>query len=105
MLITAVVSVYNTREFLKSARSARGVVIDLNHGPAHPQVEFVLPSGQKTEFPANGWISYRKGDEVEVLYVVDENGLPDPHLNDRGDLWYFAVSQTGLGLVFVIAAW
>jgi hypothetical protein len=103
MLLTAVVSVFSTREFVKSAQSARGIVKELNHGSAHPQIEFVLPSGERTEFPANGWISYQKGDDVEVLYVIDENGLLDARLNDRGDLWYSAVSQVGLGLVFVVA--
>ena len=102
MLLTAGVSVWNTRQFMKSAQRADGVVKELNHGPAHPQVEFELPSGQREEFPANGWISYRKGQRVEGLYLLDERGVSEARLSDSGDLWYSAVSRTGMGLVFLI---
>ena len=101
MLLTAVVSTYSTVTFLKSAQRAQGVVKELNHGRAHPHMEFLLPSGEKREFAASGGISYDKGQEAQVLYVLDKDGLPDARLNDRGDLWYSAVGRAGLGLVFV----
>lgn len=102
MLFTAVVSLWNTTQFVTSARRAGGIVRELNHGPAHPQIEFKLPSGESEEFPGTGWISYRKGQRAEVLYTLDEQGVSETHLNDAGDLWYSAVSRAGMGLVFLI---
>lgn len=102
MLLSAVMNAWSTHRFIKSARRANGVVKELSHGPAHPLIEFHLPSGEAHEFPANGWISYAKGNSVQVLYALDDEGLPDARLNDGGDLWYAAVSRSGLGLVFLI---
>ena len=102
MLVTAAASVWFTSQFRKTAQRADGVVKELNHGPAHPQIEFKLPSGETHEFPANGWISYRQGQRAKVLYTMDQEGVDEARLDDGGDLWYSAVSRTGLGLVFLV---
>lgn len=102
LVLLAVGNAWFTRQFVKTAQRADGVVKELSHGPAHPLIEFKLPSGETQEFPANGWISYRKGQAAKVLYTLDAEGLDKARLDDAGDLWYTAVTQTALGLVFVV---
>lgn len=61
MLLSAVVNAWSTHRFIKSARRADGIVKELSHGPAHPLIEFHLPSGEAHEFPANGGSPTPKG--------------------------------------------
>jgi hypothetical protein len=86
----------DTRDFVRHARKAEGIVIALNAGPAHPQVEYADETGTKFTMPGRGWISYRRGDRVAVLYLVN-----DPHheskIDDPGALWDFVAIFSGLG--------
>jgi hypothetical protein len=61
LLLGAAGSAWSTRGFVQRATRADAVVIALNAGSAHPQVQFELPSGEKLSFPAGGFISYNMG--------------------------------------------
>jgi hypothetical protein len=91
-----------TRQFVREAAVATGVVTKLNAGGSHPDIEFTTPTGQKMSYAQGGWISgYKPGDRVRVLYRP-----ADPHatasIDATGALW-FAPGLTGLlGFAFIL---
>ena len=101
VLLTLVFDIWSTRRFVSNATRADGVVIELNAGTAHPQVEFSLPSGEKVSFPANGFISYGMGKHAKVLYLPDDP-YTSARLDDFGDLWTGKILQAVLGFVFLV---
>jgi hypothetical protein len=94
LLAISLIQAQSTRRFVREAASAPGVVAKLNSGGAHPEIEFTTPTGEKVSFAEGGWISYKPGDQVRVLYRA-----LDPHrhaaLDDPGALW-FGTGVTGL---------
>jgi hypothetical protein len=92
----------DTRDFVRDARRTEGVVIALNEGPAHPEIEYADETGRKFTMPGGGWISYRRGDRVGVLYLPN-----DPHhesrIDDPGALWDLAAVFGGLGAAALVA--
>jgi hypothetical protein len=86
----------DTRDFVRHARRTEGTVVALNAGPAHPEIEYTDETGEKLTTPASGWISYRRGDRVGVLYLPN-----DPHhkskVDDPGALWDVPTGFGGLG--------
>jgi hypothetical protein len=100
LAVITVVDAWSTREFIRSAQRADGVVTELNAGAAHPQVQFQLPSGEKVEFPASGDISYSKAQRAPVLYLP-EDPFRSARLDDFGDLWMPMIIRTGMALVFI----
>lgn len=91
----------DTRDFVRNARRTEGTVIALNAGPAHPEIEYADETGQKFTMPGAGWISYRRGDRVGVLYLPN-----DPHhrskIDDPGALWDLAAVFGGLGAAALV---
>jgi hypothetical protein len=109
LLLLAAFSAWRTRSFVQRAARADGVVVSLNAGSAHPEVEFTLPNGEKVTFPASGFISYTKGQHATVLYLTDDPSL-SPRLDDFGQLWVphiiqlvFALVALGFGLRALLA--
>jgi hypothetical protein len=93
----------DTRDFLRRAVSADGVVTRLNAGGAHPEVQFTAANGQTFEYPQGGAIGgYERGQRVRVLYISDDISNT-ACLDDPGALWFDAGIMAGLGLAFVFA--
>jgi hypothetical protein len=97
LLLLGVFTALRTRSFVERAARADGVVVSLNAGSAHPEVEFALPSGEKVTFPASGFISYSKGQRATVLYL-SEDPSRSPRLDDFGQLWMPHVIQFAFAL-------
>ena len=93
----AVFTAYDRIVFLRNAAEGDGVVVSLNAGSAHANVELTTLRGQQIQFSANGWISYRVHDRVRVVYDPE-----DPErtacVNDAGALWFAPSFVGGLGL-------
>jgi hypothetical protein len=100
-LLVSGVSALSTRAFVDRATRAEGVVVSLNAGSAHPQVEFALPSGEKLSFPAGGFISYNKGERAKVLYRP-EAPSETARLDDFGELWLPDLASALLGSVVLL---
>jgi Protein of unknown function (DUF3592) len=107
LLVASFVLANGTREFLRNAAVASGVVIDARSGTNHPLIEFELPSGEKAAFATGGWISgYKVGRQVRVLYRP-ESPVATARLDDPGTVWFgtgaTAVFGTGQLLVGLLA--
>lgn len=86
--------------FLSGADIAPGMVISLNAGGAHPQIEFVAADGKTYRYPQGGMIyGYRTGQAVQVLYLHEDPRMTAV-INDTGAIWGPAVlvALIGLGL-------
>lgn len=90
------------RSFLARASLAEGVVSDLYSGAAHLLISFSDKAGQTYDFYTSGWISYRKGQRVRVLYLPD-NPKRSAQLDDAGALWFTPLLLGMLGLLHVSA--
>lgn len=97
LIITTFV-IADKRQFLASAQRAPGVVERLSAGNAHPNIRFTSPQGRSIAFPEGGWISARKGQQVQVLFLAE-----DPErtacLDDPGAIWFGPSMLGGLGLL------
>ena len=102
LLIAAITTGLTRRAFVREAESAEGVVVQLNAGGSHPQIEFAAKSGQQISYPQGGLIfGYRIGDRVRVLYRPE-----DPRgtacVDTLGAVWSAQLFLGGLGLLCVI---
>lgn len=102
LLVQAALSARETQAYLKAAVRTSGVVSDLGAGPAHPLVEFALPSGETLTFAEGGNISYRKGDRVPVVYLPREPET-SAHIDDPGALWFETQLSATIGIGLCIA--
>ncbi|MFB9126856.1 DUF3592 domain-containing protein [Paraburkholderia dipogonis] len=89
-----IVSTHSTLHFLDLANKAPGVVVALNAGGSHPQIEFINSNGRRVSYPQEGLISgYKIGDKVTVLYLADSPN-PQATIDKPGAIWelpfYFA---------------
>lgn len=98
--LTVIASVWGTYRFILKAIRTEAVVIALNAGSAHPQVEFELPSGEKISFPAGGLISYNRGERAKVLYMP-EAPVETVRLDDFGALWLPIILRAVLASMFL----
>ena len=109
MLAGALYWFQTTRAFVAAAALAQGIVIDLeasrsdNSTTWRPVVRFNLPEGRAIQFSSNvssNPPSYRKGEQVEVLYQPSQ---PDKaKINSFGPLWGGPLIVGGLGAVFFL---
>ena len=103
VMIASIVGAVFTRQFVGSAKSAAGVVMQLNAGGSHPQVEFTTDAGEVVSYAQNGMIAnYRQGDAVEVLYNPQQPR--EAAVNNFWALWGFTILEFALGAVFVVMA-
>jgi len=103
LLVAAVGMGLSARGFNARAASAPGVVIRLNAGGSHPEIEFTAASGETISFPQGGLIfGYRPGQKVRVLY-----GPEDPRgtacIDAFGALWFAPLVLVTLGIGMIIA--
>jgi len=97
----AVAGVVSTRDFLRTAARAPGIVTRLNAGGFHPEIQFTVASGQRVQYPQGGMIkSYHAGESVFVLYDPHHPGQ-DPRLDTFGALWMDWITLFGMGAVFI----
>lgn len=84
------VSIQSTQQFLDAALKARGVVVALNAGGSHPQVEFTNIKGEQISYPQGGFIfGYRVGDKVTVFYL---DNSPNPQADRFGAVWESSIA-------------
>jgi hypothetical protein len=96
-LMMVSVSIVGTLRLLRSGQRAKGSVTALYAGPAHPRVEFVAKDGSTVVFPGNGYVSYRVGDAVNVVYAP-ESPANSAVLEEPGALWMLDASSGMLGV-------
>jgi hypothetical protein len=95
LLSISAVTASSTRDFLKEAVVADGVVTALVAGPSHPDIQFRTVTGETITYSQGGWIGgYKEGQRVRIFYLPE-----DPHgsacVDDPGALW-FVSGGTGL---------
>jgi hypothetical protein len=98
-----------TRNFVRSAATADGVVIEnvwsrstnSSSGTYHPRVRFRTPRGQEIDFVSDTGstpASFRVHDNVQVFY--DPENPTKASINSFGSLWMLPLIFSGLGSVF-----
>jgi hypothetical protein len=101
LLVAAVLMARSTVRFTRTAARASGIVIALNAGGSHPEVQFTSKDGQRVRYPQGGMISgYRAGDRVTVLYDPRQP-TSTACINAPGALWDGAGGLCLLGAVFL----
>jgi hypothetical protein len=96
LLAGAVWSGVMTGNFISHAKIADGVVVGLNAGGAHPQIQFTTAAGEKVAFPASGFIYYHVGERVKVFFLPADP-LKHASLDAFGALWFAPVLLAFLG--------
>lgn len=79
---------------------ARGEVVALNAGPAHPEVRFTTSSGATVSYPQGGLVSLHVGEQVTVLYDA-EDPRRDAVVDTFAARYGFALLDTLLAVVFL----
>lgn len=104
LLAAAGVTAGARRSFVRRALATEGIVVRLNAGGSHPQIEFTTSSGEKVSYPQGGLIfGYRPGDRVRVLY--NPTAAAGTACVDRfGALWFGPLVLLILGLFCVAGA-
>jgi hypothetical protein len=101
LILAAAGVAVSVRSFTRKAATAEGVVVRLNAGGSHPQIEFTTGSGQKVSYPQGGLICcYRAGERVRVLYETDRPN--DARLNTFGALWFTPLILLLVGTFLVL---
>lgn len=102
LLIAAAVAVISVRTFRKTASVAEGVVVRLNAGGSHPQIEFAATSGEKVSVPQGGLVwGLQPGDKVNVLYDAARPAV-SARLDSLGSLWFLPLLLSFIGAAFVV---
>jgi hypothetical protein len=90
------------RQFLRDASTADGLVVRLNAGGSHPQIEFTTTSGQSVSYPQGGLIfGNRIGDRVRVLYNSGDP-IKTACVDSFGALWFAPIFLLALGILCVV---
>ena len=109
MLVGAFFLFTNTQNFLKTATTSNGTVIDLQQSRSSdsityaPVVEFQTKDGSRIEFissTSSNPPSYSRGETVEVLY--NESSPEKARINGFFSLWGGALIVGLIGLVFFL---
>lgn len=92
----------NTRDFIRTAEVAKGIVIDTKYGKFHPEIKFTAANHEVVTFRQGGLNKgYRINEVVEVLY--DSGQIRDSRLNEFWALWGFHIVFLAMGLVFLVS--
>jgi hypothetical protein len=106
LLAGALVATVLTDRFIQGAFRGTGTVVRLNAGGAHPVVQFIPEGRAAVEFATSGWINYRVGDRVSVLYRMDQSPMGfQARIDTPGDLYSFPSLLTGLGVGFILGGY
>ena len=103
LLVGTAVSVPFKIRFIDAASRAEGTMTKLRTRRAHPRIEFTPVGESKVEFSGVGWIHYRVGDRVPVLYLKDAESPSGYHISvdTIGGLWFEQFMWTWIGISFV----
>ena len=94
---------FGIRSFVARASEVDGIVVRLNAGGSHPEIEFTAADGRKVSYPQGGLIAgYRAGDKVRVYYDP-ENPRGTARLATFGALWFVPTLLLVLGIGFGVA--
>ncbi len=100
LIITAITIGFTTYKFIHDSTTANGIVVRLNAGGSHPQIEFTLVSGQKISYPQGGLIfGYKPGDHLRVLYNPN-NPMQTACIDSFGALWFSSLFLSTIGIAF-----
>ena len=109
LLVGAYYLYKNTAEFIESATTAEGIVVEMikersdNSYMYKPRVEFKTETGKVVEFmssTSSNPPSYSVGEKVEVLYKASK---PEKaRINGTATLWLGAIIVGGIGSVFFL---
>jgi len=102
LLIAAVPVTLHIRAFVRYADKAAGVVVHLNAGGSHPEIQFTPVSGDAISFPAGGFIfNYAPGDEVTVIY---DRAAPraTAKIDTPASVWFLPIALGLGGFVFFL---
>ena len=72
LLTFGLLGAVHTHTWIQTAHHAAGRVIREDHGPAHTTVAFTSADGRPQEYLQNGLVSLHTGEQVEVLYQLNE---------------------------------
>lgn len=98
LIAGSIYGVRSTLRFLHDSVAADGVVVRLNAGGSHVQIEFTTLAGEKISYAQNGMIfGYEKGDKVRVLYKAPAGYRC---VDSFGALWGDSILPGAMGLVF-----
>ena len=102
LLIAGITTGVMRLRFVRQATTCDGVVVRLNAGGSHPQIEFTTRAQEKISYPQGGFIfGYKPGDRVTVLYDPrDAHGTAC--VSAPGALWFTTLLLCALG-VFLAA--
>lgn len=103
LLAAGVWRAFVARDFVQHASVAEGQVFAVPFGGSHPEVRFLLPSGEPVEYPQGGMIfGYGVGDRVKVLFRP-EAPRETACIDAAGALWFDPLLLIVLGLGFGVA--
>lgn len=101
----AIVLAATTHAFIQKAEVADGVVVEVNFGSSHPQIEFTTSAGRTKFSHSQGGLifGYKVGDRVRMLYDP-----ADPQrtacLDRFGALYASSLFLGGIGLSLIVGA-
>lgn len=93
-----VFDVWSTHSFVRHALHTEGTVLAFGvGGSAHPEISFVLPSGETSTFTVGTFIPYNPGERAPVLYLPEGRAC----LDDFAQLWMPHIVHFMFGFVFL----
>ncbi|QVN13184.1 DUF3592 domain-containing protein [Burkholderia sp. LAS2] len=102
LLVAAAISAQSTREFLRTSIVVPGLVVKLNAGGYHPEIQFTTKTGQQISYPQGGIVTKVKlGQRVEVRYQADD---PDGSatMNVFAAIWDSTIVFAFMGVVAIV---
>ncbi|AIO49159.1 MULTISPECIES: DUF3592 domain-containing protein [Burkholderia] len=102
LLVAAAISAQSTREFLRTSIVVPGLVVKLNAGGYHPEIQFTTKTGQQISYPQGGIVTkVELGQRVEVRYQADD---PDGSatMNVFAAIWDSTIVFAFMGAVAIV---
>ncbi|MDN7429391.1 DUF3592 domain-containing protein [Burkholderia sp. AU45388] len=101
LLVAAAISAQSTRAFLRTSIVVPGLVVKLNVGGYHPEIQFTTKAGQHISYPQGGIVTkVELGQRVEVRYQADD---PDGSatMNVFAAIWDSTIVFASMGVVAI----
>lgn len=102
LLVAAAISAQSTSAFLRTSIVVPGLVVRLNAGSYHPEIQFTTKTGQQISYPQGGIVTkVELGQRVEVRYQADD---PDGSatMNVFATIWDSTSVFAFLGAVAIV---
>lgn len=96
---------WSTRDLVQRGVHVGGMVASWGPGgSAHPEVEFVLPSGERVLFQVGNFIAYDLGKRAPVVYLPERPA--SARVDDFDQLWMPHITNGGIAAaVLVCGLW